>query len=183
MTRLILDPANLPEGMEAFIRETAREEIQQEIQRREKKAKLNRKPLLKKLVEELELDPATEYQVAEAVNMAKDESFRLFKLNRTDGGNFVDDFAGALRSPNRDEEAKRVWVRLLSEKIPGSDETFVARYEQMKAGVNDTIKSLLFEEQWKAYQGLVMDPVQIQTGHTPWQDYFKSQGLEWPEDW
>ena len=120
--------------------------------------------------------------MAVVINTGKDESFALLKSPRQDGGNFVDDFVEAFRGGKAEEAAGKVWMRLFSEKIPGTEETYVSRIMAIQQDVNRSIQRLLTETQWKTFQHKSLDPLEIKTGHDPWADYFASQGVGVPDD-
>ena len=98
-----------------------------------------------------------------------------------DGGNFVDDFVEILKNGNNEEAGTQVYMKLFSEKVPGTDDTYIQRILAIQQDINKSLKTLFNDDQWKAYQHSGQDPLKIETGHDPWADYFRSKGVEDPD--
>ena len=137
------------------------------------------KPPLSVLVEELQIDPVTESKVADFINAGKDEVFAVFRSPRMDGGNFVDDLVNALKS-GRKQEVQKVFLKMFSEKIPGTEETYIQGYVKVRNAVNSEIRLLLRDEQWKSYESQNVNPLDVKTGYDPFAKYFVEQGV--PEE-
>lgn len=140
-----------------------------------------KKPPLSEVTRDAGIDPVTQSKMAQVLNAAKDEAFALLRSPRLDGGNFVDDFVSAMTAEKPEETAGKVWLRLFSEKIPGTEETYVARVMTLQKSVNDSLKTMLTPQQYESYEHMALDPLQIQTGYDPFAEYFLQKGVPFPD--
>ena len=141
------------------------------------------KPELADLVKDLEVAPGVERELAGVFNAGKDQVFELLKTPRADGGNFLDDFVAAVRAEDRDAKAMALWGQMMTETVPGTQETYFGKIVAIGGTMNSAVEGLVNDEQYRLYQRKGVDPHQVQTGYDPVRNYFTAQGVSWPEEW
>jgi hypothetical protein len=121
----------------------------------------------------------TETQKAEAKRIfeaSRDETYALLKTQRLDGGSLLDDFAAALKSgADPTESTKSLFTRIFSEKVPGSDRTYLAEFIAIEQGVQDQLGRHLDAAQVKRLKSLRVDLLDVNTGYDPVGDYIKAK--------
>jgi hypothetical protein len=131
---------------------------------------------LDELSKELKL---TETQSADAKRIfdgCRDASFTLLKTQRLDGGCLLDDFVAALKGGVDPEEAgKQLFKRIFTEKVPGTDTTYVAEYIDMEQGAREALAQKLDAAQMKRLRNLHVDLLEVQTGYDPIGDYVRAK--------
>lgn len=133
-------------------------------------------PPMDELAGELQLGDAQAEAATEIFNDAHDDMFQLMKTRRADGGSLLDDFAAELRAGKDVEQASRTLVeRLLSERIPGMDRTYLEDIMAMRKVVLDNLREHLDEAQMRELETLRIDPLNVKTGHDPTREYVESQ--------
>ena len=132
----------------------------------------DKKRPMTEISKDLELTPQQEDQMVQMINDSKRAMFAEVSVPRNDGTNIVDDIVAALQDPvDPKEKAQAVFMKLFSDKIPGTDETYIARIMKSKAALNEQFKTVLTPEQMKKYERLGQDPHEIQTGYDPFEEY------------
>jgi len=127
---------------------------------------------LTEISKDLELTEPQEDQMAAAIDASQKKVFDLITTPRNDGTNLLDDLAEALKDPEHaQEKAQAVFLQLFTAKIPGSDETYLAKIMTEKVALNEEFRKVLTPEQMKKYERLGQDPHEIQTGYDPYGEY------------
>jgi hypothetical protein len=135
----------------------------------------DRKMPLFELAKELTLDPATQTRVASISNTAKKEIFDILKTPRPDGTNAADDVITAFTSGNQ-AEAQKVFMKLFTEKIPGTDTPYVAAVARVQEKANQGLAQAMGPDGFTKFQHMNIKPENIETGFDPWQDYLQQKG-------
>jgi hypothetical protein len=152
--------------------------IEEKLQARGENKKLggdDRKMPLFELAKELTLDPATQQRVASISNTAKKEIFDILKTPRPDGSNAADDVVTAFTSGDA-EGAKKVFLKLFTEKIPGTDTPYVAAVARVQEKANTALSVAMGPQVFGKFQGMSIKPENIETGFDPWADYLQQKG-------
>jgi hypothetical protein len=135
----------------------------------------DRKMPLFDLAKELTLDPAVQAKVAAISNTCKKEIFDILKTPRPDGGNAADDVVKAISGGNQ-EEAQKLFLKLFTEKIPGTETTYVAAVARVQEKANQGLSAAMGPDSYGRFQGMNIKPENIETGFDPWQDYLQQKG-------
>ncbi|MHC4607432.1 MAG: hypothetical protein ACYTAF_10975 [Planctomycetota bacterium] len=175
-------PPELEETLAALVEETVEQKLEEKKAEFAQEAEKKKKPPLGELVAELQIDPVIESEMEQIINQGKDEMFDLLTMPREDGGNFVDDFIGLLGSEEPEEAGRKLWVTLITERIPGTEETYIQRILEVQDRVNMSFESMMSADQWKTYKQKQLDPLEIQTGHDPFAEYVRERGIQIPQD-
>lgn len=132
----------------------------------------DKKRPLADISKDLGLNELQEDQMAEAINASQKTCFGVVTTPRNDGTNVLDDIVVAMQDPEHaQEKATAAFMKIFTDKIPGTDETYLARIMTEKAALNGEIKKILTDEQMKKYTRLAQDPHDIQTGYDPYGEY------------
>lgn len=134
----------------------------------------DRKMPLSEISKELELDPAVEEQVAEVANQTKKDIFELLKTPRTDGTSFADDVVKVFTG-GEPERAQELFTRLFTEKIPGTDTTYVVAIGNIQNEGRDKLRGFMGDATYDKYARMNVHPENIQTGWDPWAEYVQQQ--------
>jgi hypothetical protein len=135
----------------------------------------DRKMPLFDLAKELTLDPAVQTKVAAIANTAKKEIFDILRTPRPDGTNAADDVIQAFTSGNQ-EEAQKIFVKLFTEKIPGTQTTYVAAVTRVQEKANQGLSAAMGGDAFGRFQGMGVKPENIETGFDPWAEYLQQKG-------
>jgi len=128
------------------------------------------------LTKELKLTETQKADATRVFNAARDASFTLLKTQRLDGGCMLDDLVAALKSGVDQEEAGRQFFkRIFTEKVPGTDTTYVAEYIDMEQGTSDALAQKLDAAQMKRLKSLHVNLLEVQTGYDPVGDYIRAK--------
>ncbi|MCC6741347.1 MAG: hypothetical protein IT452_20055 [Planctomycetia bacterium] len=131
----------------------------------------NKRPLAD-VSKDLALTELQEDQMAEAINASQKLCFGVITTPRNDGTNVLDDIVTAMQDPEHAEEkVKAAFMQIFTAKIPGSDETYLARVMQEKQTLLGEFRKILTEDQMKKFERLGQDPHEIQTGYDPYGEY------------
>lgn len=130
---------------------------------------------LREIAKEAQLPHETELRMAEVVNDGKRKSFELLKLPRADGTNLVDDLVNAFKSDKPEENVKAVFMRIFSEKIPGTDQTYLAGILKIGDEINQRLEQVLTPEQMTSYKHAGVGPLDVETGYDPFAEYLKTR--------
>jgi hypothetical protein len=135
----------------------------------------DRKMALFELAKELTLDPAVQAKVSAIANTCKKEIFDILKTPRPDGTNAADDVIQAFTSGNP-EAAQKVFGKLFTEKIPGTETTYVAAVARVQEKAHQGLSGAMGPDAYGKFQGMNLKPENIETGFDPWQDYLQQKG-------
>jgi hypothetical protein len=131
---------------------------------------------LEDLAKELTLDEATTAEVKQVFDRSRDEAFALLKTMRLDGGSLIDDFADALKSgADPGEETRSFFQRIVSERVPGSDRTYLAEFIAITQGVEAELGRRLDADRMKRLRALRVDLLDVKTGYDPVGDYVRAK--------
>lgn len=137
----------------------------------------DRKMPLHDLAKELALDPETQRRVAEIANRAKREIFDVLKTPRPDGTEMAGDLIQAFLS-GEPEKTKQVFQRLFTEKVPGSDQTYLLTVSGIQDRARQTLKGTMGEAVYGRFEHMGVKPENIETGWDPWGEYVKEKGIK-----
>lgn len=135
----------------------------------------DRKMPLFELSKELALDPAVQARISAIANTAKKEIFDILKTPRADGTNAADEVISAFMSGDQ-AAAQKVFLKLFTEKIPGTDTPYVAAVQAAQQKANLGLSQAMGPDAFGRYQGMSLKPENIETGFDPWQDYIQQRG-------
>jgi hypothetical protein len=127
------------------------------------------------LAKELSLDDATQARVASISNTVKKEIFDIIKTPRPDGTNMADELLTAFTSGDT-AAVQKMFGRLLTEKIPGTDTPYVTAVARVQEKANAGLKQTMGADAFGRYQGMNLKPENIETGFDPWLDYLQQKG-------
>ena len=136
----------------------------------------DRKMPLHDMSKELALDPETQRRVGEIANRAKREIFDVLKTPRADGTEMAADLIGAFLSGDA-EKTKAVFGRLFTEKVPGSDQTYLVAVTGIQDRARQQLRGTMGDALYGRYEHMNVRPENIETGWDPWGDYVKEKGL------
>ncbi|MHC4136874.1 MAG: hypothetical protein ACYS0K_18100 [Planctomycetota bacterium] len=132
----------------------------------ELRIKADKKPAMKAFASALEL---TQEQRAAAERVVVDGQRQVHAILDTptdDGTNLMDELvevvARGFAQPGKDQGFGRWIARVLSEKIPGTDETYAVRIESVKTAMRATFKRDWSEAQYQEFEEWGVDPTEIQ---------------------
>lgn len=137
----------------------------------------DRKMPLHDLAKELALDAQTQAKVAEVANSCKKDIFEVAKTPRPDGTNIADDLIEAMLS-GEPARAQQVFVKLFTDKIPGTETTYLAAIGGLQDRARQGLKGLLGESLYTRYEHMNVNPDHIETGFDPFAEYIKEKGID-----
>lgn len=140
----------------------------------------DRKMPLHDMAKELTLDPETQRRVGEIANRTKKEIFDVLKTPRADGTEMAGELIGAFLSGDG-EKTKQVFQRLFTEKVPGSDQTYLVAVSGIQDLARQQLKGTMGEAVYTRFAHMNVHPENIETGWDPWGDYVKEKGLTPPK--
>ena len=135
----------------------------------------DRKMPLFDLARELSLDPAAQAKITAIANTAKKEIFDILKTPRPDGTNVADEVIAAFMS-GEPAQAQKVFAKLFTEKIPGTDTPYVSAVSAAQQKANQGLAQAMGSDAYGRFQGMNIKPENIETGFDPWQDYIQQRG-------
>ena len=155
----------------------------------------NKKPSIDVFAKTLELDDeqraAVERDVVRAQNALRD----LLRTPTADGTDLMEELievmAQGIADPGENPGAGAKWFqRVMSEKVPGYDETYAVRAETLKNALRQSFKRTWSEAQYARFEEWKMDPTEVQgIENSPWKeveqlvrDRARALGAELPED-
>lgn len=132
---------------------------------------------LQTIAQDLQLDPATQAAMADVVNVAKQEAFDLLKTPRTDGSNLADEIMDAYTKggEHAQEEAQKAFLKIFSDKVPGTDETYLQAMLKIQERAHEGLKRVLVPDQYMKYKHTGVEPLDVETGFDPWAEYLKQK--------
>jgi hypothetical protein len=128
------------------------------------------------LAQELKLTDAQKAEAKRIFEHSRDEAFTLLKTQRLDGGSILDDYAAALKSgADPTETTKQLFSRIFTERVPGSDRTYLAEFVTMHQNVEEQLGGKLDAGQMKRLRALHVDLLDVKTGYDPVGDYVRAK--------
>ena len=133
-------------------------------------------PPMSELAEELDLTGEQSEAARHIFDASREDVFSLFKTARKDGGSLADDLAIDLKTSGEPGASmKRFFQRLVNDKIPGTDRTYLADLIKLRGQVFESLGDELSEEQMNKLKSLRIDPLQVGTGYDPMKAYIEAQ--------
>jgi len=128
------------------------------------------------LATELKLSDAQKAQAKKAFDHVRDETFTLLKTQRLDGGSLLDDYASALKGgADPTESTKAFFTRIFTEKVPGTDRSYLSEFIAMHQDVEAELGRQLDAPQMKRLKSLRVDLLDVRTGYDPVGDYVRAK--------
>jgi hypothetical protein len=169
----------LPAGSDPAeaLRPLVRDVVAQELKARDAAAEAaggrkeeEKKPPLSQVAAVLGLTDAQEEAMREEIVRGQSEVIDLLRLPMSDGKVPVDEVFDVLLGEPEKARARMIEVfgRLLSERVPGGTETYAERWEAMKKRTNEGFARALTPEQFREYEKMGQDPLEIQVPDSPW---------------
>ena len=135
-----------------------------------------KKPSLDVFASVLALDDAQRETVAKGVAASQAEIRSILEIPAEDGTVFLDEFVEALAlrmaRPKEDpERAKRLFQRLLVEKVPGTDTTYAQQAEAVKSRLRSVFQRTMTPKQYATFEAWRMDPTEVKgVPGSPWKE-------------
>ncbi|MDF1703057.1 MAG: hypothetical protein P1V36_18055 [Planctomycetota bacterium] len=169
------EPLVIEEGAKA---EALRELVNEAVEKKaaQMRAMREKKPSLDSFAAVLELDEAQREKVARDVVASQQEIRTLLEIPAEDGTVFLDELvdilAGGIAQPGSGKErGAALFGRLMSEKVPGTDETYAAQAEAVKARLRTSFQRDFSTTQYATFEAWRMDPTEIKDiPGSPWKD-------------
>ena len=128
--------------------------------------KANKKPAMDVFAKLIELTPEQRRAAERVVVAGQHELHEILRLPTEDGTVLLDELveiaARGIADPGKDHGFGRWLGRVLSEKIPGTDQTYGARIEAVKQRMRAQFKRDWTEEQYREFEAWGVDPTEIQ---------------------
>ena len=129
-----------------------------------------RKMKATELAQELELDAATQGKVSAIADNTKTEIYQMLSTPRSGGGSFLDDLRVAMQTPNR-EGVGKVFYKLFSDKIPGTDVTYIGGINEIRGRSHESLKVVMGGDTYQDYSGMKIHPDHILTDYDPFAEF------------
>jgi hypothetical protein len=173
-----------PEGQRALIRALVEKEVEAV------KVKEEKKPSLDRFAAHLQLSDVQREAVQREVVRAQREIMDTLRQPAQDGTVFLEELVDVFVIGASGDQAKaggkmiQLFARLTTEKIPGTDRTYAAHVDGIKAGVKESFRRDFSTEQYAAYQGMGVaeDPTEMQVPGSPWMELMQKVAEKLPED-
>lgn len=131
---------------------------------------------LDELSTELKLNDTQKAEAKRIFEHSRDEVFALVKTMRLDGGCILDDYAAVLKSGADPGEATRQFIqRLFTERVPGSDRTYLADFITIGQDVEEQLGRQFDKDQMRRFKSLRVDILDVKTGYDPVGDYVRAK--------
>lgn len=166
-------PAILEEDIQKIVDARVEEKLQQQKKDGAAGGEDRKMPLFD-LAKELGLDAAVQERVATIANTVKKEIFDILKTPRPDGSNMADELLTAFTSGDTGA-VQKIFGKLFTEKIPGTDTPYVAAVARVQEKANQGLKQTMGNDAFAKYQGMNLKPENIETGFDPWLDYLQQK--------
>jgi len=135
----------------------------------------DRKMPLFDLAKELALEPDVQVKVSSISNTCKKEIFDILKTPRPDGTNAADELIKALTSGDQ-ADAQKFFLKMFSDKIPGTDTTYVAAVARVQDKANQNLSVAMGGPTFDKFKQMGIKPENIETGFDPWSEYLQQKG-------
>ncbi|MCK6460807.1 MAG: hypothetical protein L6Q95_13055 [Planctomycetes bacterium] len=133
----------------------------------EMRAKADRKPAMDVFASTLELSEEQRFSTARVVAEGQREVHAILATPAADGTNLLDQLvemaAKGLAEPGKDPGWGPWFARVLTEKVPGTDETYGARIEAVKKGMRATFQREWSKAQYEEFEAWGVDPTEIES--------------------
>ncbi len=145
------------------------------------KRQQEKKPTLQEFSAELKLDDVQQQSVTQEVFRGQEGIMEVLGIRGADGTDYRSELFEAYgtaasgdpeKAPQAYMKVVALFGRLMTDKIPGTDETYVARINKVKAGVSDSFRNFMTNEQYEAYQKMGQDPTEVQIPGNPFEREF-----------
>ncbi|MCI0342844.1 MAG: hypothetical protein L0216_17160 [Planctomycetales bacterium] len=166
-----MDPAKIQQLVASTV-----DEKMQALKRQQEK-----KPTLEEFSAELKLDDVQQQSVTREVFRGQEGVLEVLGIRGADGTDYREQLFEAYstaasgdpeKAPQAYMKVMALFGRLMTDKIPGTDETYVTRINKVKAGVSDSFRNFLTNEQYEAYQKMGQDPTEVQISGNPFEREF-----------
>ena len=128
------------------------------------------------LSSELKLNESQKAEAKRIFDRSRDDVFALVKTMRLDGGCILDDYAATLKSGADPGESTRQFIqRLFTERVPGSDRTYLAEFITIGQDVEEQLGRQFDKEQMRRFKALRVDLLDVKTGYDPVGDYVRAK--------
>ncbi len=157
--------------------------------------KWDKKPAIGRFVKSLGLTDVQQQAIEREVVRGQREMKALFETPTADGTVLLDEFVNAMASSMLEPEKGKakmmaVFGRLMTETVPGTDETYATKMEAVKTSVSDSFRRDMTPEQYAEYEEWEIDPTEIKDiPDSPWKeletqvvDRAKQMGWQNPEE-
>jgi hypothetical protein len=125
----------------------------------------NRKPPIEDFVEVLDLTPEQRASIESEVIRGQREAYAILETPTSDGRNLFDELvelsAASIARPGKDPGWGAWFVRVMSEKVPGTDETYATQVENVKKAMRSEFRRVFTKEQSAEYDSWQVDPLEI----------------------
>lgn len=132
----------------------------------ELRVKTNKKPAMDAFASALKLSEGQRAATERVVVEGQQQVYAILGTPTYDGTNLVDQLveiaAKGIAEPGKDHGWGLWLARVLSEKIPGTDETYGTRIESVKNGMRATFKREWSEAQYREFEAWGVDPTEIE---------------------
>lgn len=132
----------------------------------ELRIKGNKKPPIDAFASVLDLTDEQRAVTERVVIEGQRELHAILNTVTADGTNLMDELveiaAKGIAEPGKDHGWGKWIGRLISEKVPGTDTTYAARIESVKAAMRERFKHEWTKEQFREYQEWGVDPTEVQ---------------------
>ena len=156
--------ANAEDRLKAMVSEAVDLKTKEVVEELENKDDKN--PSLDVFAATLELTDEQRRAAEQEVIRGQREVFDILDIPTEGGANLMDELvevvARSVAWPEKDPGWGKWLVRVITEKIPGTDETYATRIDAVKATVLDSFKRTFNEEQYAEFQKWGVDPIEIQ---------------------
>jgi hypothetical protein len=132
----------------------------------EMRVKQNKKPAWDAFAKALELSDGQRALTERVVVAGQREVHSILGTPTLDGANLIDQLveiaAKGMAEPGKDHGFGPWLARVLTEKVPGTDETYGARIEAVKGRMRATFKREWSEAQYAEFEAWGVDPTEVQ---------------------
>lgn len=136
----------------------------------------NKEPTLDDFAEVLGLNESQRLVVEDEVRFGQKEVRNILDIPTADGSNLINELVevmayGGIQHPDTTKRYMKFIGRVMSETIPGTDETYGTRIEAAKGKVRDGFRMVFTEEQYAEFEKWELDPTEIkEIANSPWVD-------------
>lgn len=125
-----------------------------------------KKPPFDRFVKVLDLNETQRQEVKSAIFRAQEELGELLVLKRDDGLSYVDDLATAFIDGD-ENRIGQVFIKMLGDKIPGREETFLQEAIRLSGAVKKDFKGIMTPKQYKKYLESDVQPLDVEIKGNP----------------
>jgi hypothetical protein len=132
------------------------------------------KPSLDDLARRLNLSERQRFQLGETIDRSKDDIYNLVSAQRADGSSLLDEITAAVKNPtDLRKKGQQILSEINTQKVPGTDQTYLASLRDIQAHAAETIRSSMSKEQIDAMRGMNLNLWGVNTGYTPFADLLR----------